>query len=502
MLPLQLSTVLPGFGAVLLLLVILRIRAYRRLAHIPGPVLARWTDLWLISAQSSGRCNYILADAMKKYGPIVRIGTDWVVVGDPAEVRKIWAVRSQWTRAPWYRGLRLDPYRDSTFSTQDEAFHEKLRAKLMPGYAGKDVDNLHALIDESVLDLVHLLETKYVSTDANYRPVELASKIQYFTLDVISNLAFGSKLGYVRDDADTYGYIKTTQQTVPFLMTTCLMPTVVAIIQSPKLKWLLPDAENMVGIGTVMKMARDAVDRRFGPKAEIRRDMLGSFVAHGLTQQEAYGECIAQIVAGSDTTATAIRSTLLFIMTSPHVYARFQTEIDQRVAAGQISSPITDAEAKNFPYLQAIIREGLRMYPPATGLLPKVSKKDEIVCGARIPAGTNVAWAPWAIMHSSEVFGQDAEIFRPERWIEASEDRKKLMDQVVMLDFASGSRWECLGKNVAMIELNKTYVELLRRFDFTLIDPTNPWSSFNAAFFIQKDYNVRVTPRKLSSKNT
>lgn len=315
--------------------------------------------------------------------------------------------------------------------------------------------------------MVHLLESKYLSTDTAYRPFDLASKVQYFTLDVISSLAFGTKLGYLEADCDAFGYIETTEKTVPFLMTTCLMPTVIAIIQSPRLKWLLPNAESMVGIGTVMKMAHSAVDKRFGPKAEVKRDMLGSFVAHGLTQQEAYGESIVQIVAGSDTSATAIRSTLLFIMTNPQVYARFQSEIDERIAAGQISSPITDAEAKNFPYLQAIIREGLRMYPPATGLLPKVSENDEIVCGVHIPAGTNVAWAPWTVMRDTEVFGKDAGIFRPERWTEASEDRRWLMEQTVMLDFASGSRWECLGKNVAMIELNKTYVEVRSSFPGT-----------------------------------
>lgn len=68
MLSLQPSALLLGVGAVLLLLVISRIRAYRRLAHIPGPVLAGWTDLWLIWAQFSGRSNYILADASKNYG--------------------------------------------------------------------------------------------------------------------------------------------------------------------------------------------------------------------------------------------------------------------------------------------------------------------------------------------------------------------------------------------------------------------------------------------------
>jgi cytochrome P450 len=393
-------------------------------------------------------------------GPIVRIAPDWVVLGDPFELRKVWNARGSWQRGYWYRGLRLDPYRDSCFTALDDKVHDSLRAKLLPGYNGKDVDNLHALVDQQVLSLVHLLETKYLSTDTAYKPVDLARKVQYFTLDVISTLAFGKKLGYLEADRDVFHYIETTEKTIPFLMATALMPWVLTIMHSPKLKWLVPDARNMIGIGTVMQLAQQAVRSRYGPEPEVKRDMLGSFVAHGLSEQEAQGESVVQIIAGSDTSATAIRSTMLFIMTNPQVYARFQAEIDERVAAGLISSPITDAEAKSFPYLQAIIREGIRMWPPATGLIPKVSKKDEIVCGMRIPAGTNVAWSPWAIMRNKTVFGDDAGIFRPERWLDIPQERWRVMDQTVMLDFGSPSRWECLGKNIAMIELNKTYVEV------------------------------------------
>lgn len=382
------------------------------------------------------------------------------MLGDPFELRKVWNARGPWHRGYWYRGLRLDPYRDSSFSALDDKVHDGLRAKLLPGYNGKDVDNLHGLIDQQVLGLVHLLESKYLSTDTAYKPVDLARKVQYFTLDVISALAFGKKLGYLEADRDAFHYIETTEKTVPFIMATALMPWVLAVIHSPKLKWLVPDARNMIGIGTVMQLAEQAVQSRYGPKPEVKRDMLGSFVAHGLTEQDAQGESVVQIIAGSDTSATAIRSTMLFIMTNPQVYARFQAEIDERVAAGLISSPITDAEAKSFPYLQAVIREGIRMWPPATGLLPKVSKNDEVVCGVRIPAGTNVAWAPWTVMRNKTVFGDDAAIFRPERWLDIPQERWRLMDQTVMLDFGSPSRWECLGKNIAMIELNKTYVEV------------------------------------------
>jgi cytochrome P450 len=383
-----------------------------------------------------------------------------VVLGDPFELRKVWNVRGPWHRGDWYRGLRLDPYRDSSFSALDDKVHDSLRAKLLPGYNGKDVDNLHGLIDEQVFGLIRLLESKYLSTDTVYKPVDLARKVQYFTLDVISTLAFGKKLGYLEADRDVFNYIETTEKTVPFIMATALMPWVISIIHSPKLKWILPNARNVIGIGTVMQLAQEAVQSRYGPGAAVTRDMLGSFVAHGLSKEDAQGESVVQIIAGSDTSATAIRSTMLFIMTNPQVYARFQAEIDERVAAGLISSPITNDEAKDFPYLQAIIREGIRMWPPATGLLPKVSDKDQVVCGRRIPAGTNVAWAPFTIMRSKAVFGEDAGIFRPERWLDIPHDKWRQMDQTVMLDFGSPSRWECLGKNIAMIELNKTYVEV------------------------------------------
>jgi hypothetical protein len=107
-------------------------------------------------------------------------------------------------------------------------------------------------------------------------------------------------------------------------------------------------------------------------------------------------------------------------------------------------------------------------------------------------------------------------LFHPERWLDIPAAKYRHMDQTVMMEFASGSRWECLGKTVAQIELNKTFVEvryplplfpaplneidhkmqLLRRFDFTMLDPTNPLKWFNAAVFIQSDMNVVVTRRR------
>ena len=106
--------------------------------------------------------------------------------------------------------------------------------------------------------------------------------------------------------------------------------------------------------------------------------------------------------AGSDTTATGLRATLLGIISSPLVYKKLMTEIDEAVAAGKISSDdliISNAQARDLPYLQACIKEvstfwcqglsalltvvlGLRWYPPIAGMLAKkVSPCGSKVCG-------------------------------------------------------------------------------------------------------------------------
>jgi hypothetical protein len=78
----------------------------------------------------------------------------------------------------------------------------------------------------------------------------------------------------------------------------------------------------------------------------------GAFIRHGLTQRECETEALFQVVAGSDTTATAIRATMLYVVTTPRVYQKLQHEIDVAIREGRISSPILSAEGEKLPYLQ------------------------------------------------------------------------------------------------------------------------------------------------------
>ena len=82
---------------------------------------------------------------------------------------------------------------------------------------------------------------------------DLGQKVQYFTLDVISDIAFGEPFGFLETDSDVYKYIETTEQTLPMVMVTTVVPSLVMLLASPLLKSALPSDKDVLGFGRVMR---------------------------------------------------------------------------------------------------------------------------------------------------------------------------------------------------------------------------------------------------------
>jgi cytochrome P450 len=100
------------------------------------------------------------------------------------------------------------------------------------------------------------------------------------------------------------------------------------------------------------------------------------------------------------------------------------------------------------------------MSPPVTvGFPKKVPPEGDEICGKPVPGGSNVYMNLIAAMNNTEVFGHDAKIFRPERFLDCDEVIHNRRLKTVELLFGAG-RWMCLGKVLARMELNKVYVEV------------------------------------------
>jgi cytochrome P450 len=142
------------------------------------------------------------------------------------------------------------------------------------------------------------------------------------------------------------------------------------------------------------------------------------------------------------------------------MHPRTTAKLRAEFSSAPISSPIQDSEARKLPYLQAVIKEGLRIFPPVVGLLSKeVPPGGDVINNKFVPGGTKIGFGAYGIFRDKDRWGPDADQFRPERWLEASPEKLRDMEGVLELIFGYG-RYQCLGKNLAMMELNKIFVEV------------------------------------------
>lgn len=165
-------------------------------------------------------------------------------------------------------------------------------------------------------------------------------------------------------------------------------------------------------------------------------------------------------VAGSDTTSTSVQSTLLYIVTNPQVYDTLKAEVRGAAARGDVSSPVQDAEAKQLVYLQACVLEGLRKFPPLSQLRERVIPPGGDMLGTfRLPEGTFVGLNAWGLQLNKTVYGDNADLYCPERWLTDDAERLQIMHQTHSLIFGHGST-KCLGMSMALMEITKVVFEV------------------------------------------
>ncbi|CAN8098145.1 unnamed protein product [Discula destructiva] len=209
------------------------------------------------------------------------------------------------------------------------------------------------------------------------------------------------------------------------------------------------------------------------------------------------GGCTSNVFAGSDTTSISLNATYYNIIKNPRVQRKLRAELDAAYARGALSDPPSFAETQALPYLQAVMKEALRIHP-AVGLClwRIVPAGGATLCGTYFPAGTNVGVNAWVAHRNKKIWGEDAEEFRPERWLESSEEKLRAMNSMYM-PFGLGSR-TCIGKNISLLEISKVIPHLVRKYDATLVDPLSMMAELpsRCVWFVGiEDFRVNIKPR-------
>jgi len=240
------------------------------------------------------------------------------------------------------------------------------------------------------------------------------------------------------------------------------------------------------------------------------RDARPGFMTDTLVQTMA----VSMAFAGSETTAISLSAIFYYLLRHPAALARLRRELDGAARRGLFgdyeTGLVTWRESQKLEYLDAVVKEAFRMHP-APGLpLERIVPRDGMeIAGRFVPGGTVVGCSAWVIHRNRDIFGEDADEFRPERWLvdeekarEGPEARGREAQRVremngMMLQFGMGPR-TCIGKNISLLEIYKVVPSLLRRFEIKFKDPSQEWGLINAWFVKQRNFWTTFELRDLA----
>ena len=191
---------------------------------------------------------------------------------------------------------------------------------------------------------------------------------------------------------------------------------------------------------------------------------------------------VSMAFAGSETTAISLSSVFYYLLKNPICMEVLMKEIDGRARDGYFKDRehglVSWTESQGLLYLDACIKESFRLHPaPGLPLERVVPPPGADIAGEFIKGGTIVGCNAWVIHRRTEVFGEDVEDFRPERWLvdetrdKDSEAKRVKKMRGTMLQFGMGAR-TCIGKNISLLEIYKLVPTVLRRFEVCV--PTPP----------------------------
>ncbi len=186
-----------------------------------------------------------------------------------------------------------------------------------------------------------------------------------------------------------------------------------------------------------VRTLHDRIDGLVAGADPARDDLLGTMLSAGVAPERIRDELIALLFAGYDSTATALAVTLALVGDHPDVQARLREELAEAPDEGGPES----IGAGDRPYLDAVVRESLRLYPPQY-LLFREPSEAVTLGGYRVEAGTTVVLSPWLCGRDGAHWDAPAQ-FRPERWL-SERDRPRF----AYFPYGGGPRY-CLGRRLA-----------------------------------------------------
>ncbi|KAF5861953.1 hypothetical protein ETB97_012276 [Aspergillus alliaceus] len=446
------------------------------LHHIPGPFLARYTNLhaWLHAQWYWGTNVCYLRRLHSTYGDVVRVGPRRVSVSNPDAIQAIYGMKASLNKSELIRAAQpLGKGPENLFSVRDSKIHGRMRRAVANAYSVSTIVQYEPRIDDTLGALFKVLEGEGPETN-------IGRWVHYYVYDVAGNMTYAQPLGYLEQRRDALGLIKQTKMLHRYINCTMPMPIlhdvasfVVRLFKahSYTIFYLLSRRKVQERLDSSTDSTKN---RSSNNETSSKPDILAHFVASRekypdwMTEDQIVNHCMVNVVAGVGTSTTSINNALKYLVAHPEA----QEKLYQELQAANVSSPVSWRETQALPYLEGLVREGIRLRD-ASSFNPNGRNVGpeglELPGGVYLPPGTVVGMKPSVASVQTRTFGEQPYEFWPERWcrrdgerVEEYAERRSKMDAGDM-SFSAGTRG-CIGKGIALMQIYKFLATLVSQY--------------------------------------
>ena len=405
----------------------------------------------------TGNLSFNIKDAHDRYGDIVRIKPDALSFNIPQAWKDIYGIQTGKQQLPKDFEFYLQQKAGSSIFICNDADHSRMRRNLAHAFSSNALKEQEDLMTGYFRLLITKLHEQVIGPREG--KVDIVKWYNCTTFDVIGDLAFGEPFGSL--EAGEYHF--------------WIMNIFKALKRSqfdrianayPFVRWTFKIMDSLFPKSNEARIqhaqySAQAASKRIMMETD-RKDFMSYILRHkdkkGMTLSEVKQTSKVLVLAGSETTATLLSGCTYHLLRNPD---KLQNLLYEVRGAFKSDKEITLASAAQLPYLQAVLDEALRLYPPVPSTLPRrTGIQGNDICGHEIPPGVSrthhfspilvrsngdkvsVGVNQWAANHSERNF-LDAEAFIPERWLN---DARFKSDQLsIVQPFSIGPRG-CLGK--------------------------------------------------------
>ncbi|XP_018416380.1 PREDICTED: cytochrome P450 3A9-like isoform X1 [Nanorana parkeri] len=428
---------------------------------VPGPFPLPYIGTFL--EYRKGVAQYDM-ECFKKYGKLWGLydGRQAVLaILDPVIIKTI-LVKECYTNFTNRRNFGLNGPFDSALTIAEDDQWKRIRTVLSPTFTSGKLKEMFQIMKDYSNTLVKNIQV-YVDKD---EPCPMKDVLGAYSMDVVTSSSFGVHVDSLNKPNDPF--VTKTKQLLklglfsPLLIFVVLFPFIRPVLEWMNVSLFPEDFLNFyMNAITRFKEKRQKEDHSGVDFLQLMLDSRTEDIndtnkeQKALTDSEIMAQSVVFILAGYETTSSTLTSLFYNLATHPDVQQKLQEEVDLYLP--NKASPTYDI-LMQMEYLDMVIQETLRMYPPA-GRVERVSKKTVEINGVTIPRGM-VCMIPAYVLHNDPEYWPEPEEFRPERF---SKENRENHTPYTFLPFGDGPR-NCIGMRFAMLSMKVATAAILQHF--------------------------------------